>query len=1016
MSQIYLVSLVLMATVPALILGYLWISDQNEHFNWQMQSWRESDMEARRRALEREVDAAIEYIEFRREELQQQVRRELARRVDHGISVIDSLYQQAGDGDREALLQRIRAAIEPIRFDGSTHYFLHTLDGRGILTPADPHWEGRDVRSATDPEGLLVARRMVELARDPGYGYVSYWGPKPSPASGHYRSLSYIRAYPELGIYLGATAYLDDALQGVQDQVRERFSRMRIEMGNPMLFVTSYDGVQLVNAYQPEWLGRHLGELHDAEGKAVFPPLLAAVERPEGEFLHFSWRTADAVEPVPALTHVRGYDEWRWIIGAGVFLDGLEALLAEQRGALRERASQHLLFISLVVLGLIALAVLAAHWLARVSSRGFDTFARFFAEASRHSARIDETRLPFSEFERLAEDANRMLEEQASHEQELKLNEQRFKMALDASRNHLWDVDLRAGNVAFSPGFYRLLGFEQVGASHRIEDFAGLCHPDDRLMIAHAISTLVGANSSRGLEFRLRDRQGRYRWFLCRGDIVEHSADGRPLRALGTITDISARKRMEEELVAARIAAEDANHAKSQFLSSISHELRTPLNGVLGYAQILLRDEAATAEQRLHLEAIESCGQHLLTLINDVLDLAKIESGNLEVQRASCDLHGVLRGVNDIIRQRAESKGLGFRLSIDAQVPQAIRTDEVKLRQILVNLLGNAVKFTVRGGVELVVAPTDDGGELCFRVRDTGIGIEPDKLRDIFQPFRQVVGVGAGGTGLGLAISLRLCEAMGGTVEVDSEPGKGSCFSFTIPLEADTLALEPTTRREQVTREVLDTSGTAITVLVADDNPTNRQVLAGMLRASGVRILEAVDGREALAVMRAEPVSLVLMDVRMPVMDGFEATREIRRDPALRDVVVIAVSASVFPEVVEAMREAGCNDFINKPVRVGELLQKVREHLGLPLRSALPRAPDFAQQMAAMPAAVVEALREALAVGDIGAVEAGLTRPELGQPGLEILLAELRRLLRNFDLDAMTDLVDRAAAVQRRQA
>src|SRR5690606_12700244 len=361
------------------------------------------------------------------------------------------------------------------------------------------------------------------------------------------------------------------------------------------------------------------------------------------------------------------------------------------------------------------------------------------------------------------------------------------------------------------------------------------------------------------------------------------------------------------------IAAEDANHAKSLFLSSISHELRTPLNGVLGYAQILLRDHDASAEQRHNLRAIESCGQHLLTLIDDVLDLAKIESGTIEIQRTPCDLYDLLESVSNIVRERVEHKGLLYSLIIDEEVPATALVDEVKLRQILVNLLGNAAKFTPRGGITLKVELRGDD-ELLFQVSDTGVGIPQSKQREIFQPFQQLHSA-QGGTGLGLPISQRLCEAMGGTLTLQSAPGMGSCFTFNLPFERATGAGISNPQRSAY--QVIDTGGKAITVMVVDDNPINRQVLAGMLRASGVDVVEAEHGQDALDQLRARPLPLVLMDVRMPVMDGYAATAAIKSDASLRGTVVIAVSASVFPEVIARMRAEGCDDFVTKPVRVG---------------------------------------------------------------------------------------------------
>ncbi len=510
----------------------------------------------------------------------------------------------------------------------------------------------------------------------------------------------------------------------------------------------------------------------------------------------------------------------------------------------------------------------------------------------------------------------------------LKLGEQRLQLALDASASHVWDLDLRSNLLRPDASLFHLLGFEQHHTLNLEQWQSWLC-PADLPKDPIAREGWSFLKQSSGAELRLRNAQGEYRWFNFRGGVVENDTSGRPVRALGTARDITERKHMEQELIAALIAAEDANHAKSLFLSSMSHELRTPLNGVLGYVQMLLSDPSTSSAQQRQLNAIESCGQHLLTLINDVLDLAKIESGTLEVESSDCNLYDLLESVSDIVRERAINKKLGYTVEIEKSVPAYIRTDAIKLRQILVNLLGNAIKFTSSGSVALRVGTRPTGRELLFQVSDTGIGIALEKQQEIFKPFRQA-SRSVGGTGLGLSISQRLCEALGGKLLVHSTVGAGSSFSFSLPFEVgEAIKAAPA---QSLAHPIIDLRTASVTIMVVDDNPINRQVLAGMLRANGIDVVEAENGKDALEKLRIQPVPMVLMDVRMPVIDGFAATRAIKANPLQRHTCVIAVSASVFPDTIEGMRGAGCDDFIKKPVRVRELLEKVALHLQLPLR------------------------------------------------------------------------------------
>jgi signal transduction histidine kinase/CheY-like chemotaxis protein len=380
------------------------------------------------------------------------------------------------------------------------------------------------------------------------------------------------------------------------------------------------------------------------------------------------------------------------------------------------------------------------------------------------------------------------------------------------------------------------------------------------------------------------------------------------------------------ELRGAMEAADAANRAKSDFLSNMSHELRTPLNGVLGYAQILQRDPAVSPKQRTSLDAIHSCGQHLLTLINDVLDLSKIEAGRLELDQTPCDLAQLLKSVYDIVRPRAESRGVRFELDLAPNMPPSIVIDKTKLRQTIVNLAGNAVKFTEAGSVTL--RARRDRDDVVIEVQDTGIGMTAQEASSVFDAFKQGEGGRKhGGTGLGLAISKRIIDAMGGSIAVESQKGIGSTFTVRLPVqEADLPREEPSEDLTRATGTLVLAPGQDIEVLVADDVPANRDILVTVLRDAGFRTREAANGQEALECLRQHHCPIALLDLRMPVMTGSEAVAAIRADPALAATKVIAVTASVIDFRAHAVA-AGFDALVGKPVNVGELFQSLQQHL-----------------------------------------------------------------------------------------
>jgi len=390
--------------------------------------------------------------------------------------------------------------------------------------------------------------------------------------------------------------------------------------------------------------------------------------------------------------------------------------------------------------------------------------------------------------------------------------------------------------------------------------------------------------------------------------------------------EIAVREAREEELRRAQFAAEGASRAKSQFLANMSHEIRTPMNGVLGFTNLLL-DTPLNGEQHEHVRTIRQSGESLLNIINDILDFSKVEAGRLTVERIPFDLRQAAEEVVELLSASADQKGLDITLSVDSQVPQALEGDPGRVRQVLTNLVGNALKFTNSGevSIDIRLTPSHNGPhkeEVRISVTDTGIGIPPEKHALLFEEFSQADGSTTrqfGGTGLGLAICRGLVETMGGRIGLTSEMGKGSCFWFTLPCSSagSIFPMKPAApeRVPPIQRDV------QLRVLVAEDNTVNQRLVKRMLEKLGCRVDIAADGREALKLATELHYDILLMDCSMPRMDGFQATAELRRLEKSRGRrrPVIALTANAMAEDRERCLNAGMDDYLSKPVRIEDL-------------------------------------------------------------------------------------------------
>jgi len=561
-----------------------------------------------------------------------------------------------------------------------------------------------------------------------------------------------------------------------------------------------------------------------------------------------------------------------------------------------------------------------------------------------------------SEFINLFSVFNNMINTIKSRDELLSKSEERFSLAMKGANDGLWDWDMRTNEIYYSPRWKLMLGYKDHELENQLTTWEKLTHPDDLTKARKNINNYIEGNTPvYEQELRMQHKDGHIVNILSRGFIINDKGSGKPSRMIGTHIDITTRKKYEHdlhelninlekrvkertsdlenlnnELIAAKNIAEHANKTKSHFLANMSHEIRTPMNGIIGLTDLTLRTDL-NKEQQGYLEKLKVSSNTLLNILNDILDFSKIESGKLEIEIHTFDFNTVIENIISIYNVRAVEKDIKLNMHLSDTVNKYLMGDPVRITQVLSNLINNAIKFTSHGEINILIERVGSSDLVKFSVSDTGIGISKEVQHKLFDSFTQADSSTSrryGGTGLGLSISKHLVEMMNGEINLESNEGKGSIFTFIVPLPVSNKHTINTLHQKQQSKTKLQQSKilSGKNVLLAEDVVVNQIVAKEILTQAGLNVDLACNGEEAVAMANRKQYELVIMDIQMPIMDGYQATRSIRTLDNYKHVPIIAMTANVMHSDKKKCVEAGMNGHIAKPIDTDSVISDLEKH------------------------------------------------------------------------------------------
>lgn len=912
----------------------VWVQDEYSTFKANSELLRENYIQEQRKLIKTEISNVVTFIQYMMDQTEIRLKDSIQEQTESAYSIATNIYHEnKGIKSPDEIKKMIKDALRPVRFNsGRGYYFAFDLHGIGELFADKLELEGTNMLSVQGGGGKFIIKDMIALAQKKGQGFYQYSWSKPTKEGIRHSKVAYVKLFKPFGWVLGTGEYLNDVKEEIQKEVLKKIITLRFG-GEGYFFGSTYHGNPLFSNGKITKGGESILDLTDPSGIKIIQEQQRIVKIKGGGFVNYSWKKLDSPAPSPKTSYVHGIAEWEWMIGAGVYIDSIESIIANNKAVLKANLIKKILTSFLVLLLLILFVFFWARHISNQVKTGIILFSNFFRDAASHSVEINISELYFVEFRDIANFANKMLHIRKQADDELRKSEERYRRLTENAKDMIFRMSLPEGVYEYvSPATEKIFGYTPEEFYNSTILIKKIIHPKWLEYFDKQWELLLDGILPPTYEYQIVHKSGETRWINQRNVLIKNDS-GQPIAIEGIATDITESKKAEEEkkVLESKLAQAQKMESIGLMAGGVAHDLNNILSGVVGYPELLLMKLPKDSELRKPIKAIQDSGNRAVLIIEDLLTVARGVANIKEKHNLNSIIEEYLESPEFEKLQLLHPEIL-FKQQLEAQQPW-ICCSSVHIKKCLMNLVTNAAEAIEGEGTVIIFTSNRnleqntfdwsdierDIEQVILSVQDSGAGISDADLKHIFDPFYSKKALGRSGTGLGLTIVWNTMEDHRGKVTVENVEN-GTCFQLSFPL-----------RKEQKTHQkIIEDSellfGNEEHILVVDDEPQLRDLSSQMLRTMGYVVASVASGEEAIAFLKETPVDLVLLDMLMePGMNGSQAYEEIiKLYPGQKAIIASGFSES---DNVEKALKLGASRFIKKPYSVNHLSHVVKETL-----------------------------------------------------------------------------------------